>query len=56
MKYTTPKQLLMDRKNTNRFAYHTSMKKKNAIIKNIEIIVACIVAFIAGSGMYELFK
>ncbi|WP_165764559.1 hypothetical protein [Flavobacterium cyanobacteriorum] len=56
MKNSTPQQLLFNRKDNKRFAFHASMKKKNTIIKNIEIIVACIVAFIAGTGMYELFK
>ncbi len=49
----------------NRFPFTTgakvkqaqiSLKRKDAVIKNIEIIVACIVAFVAGSGIYEILK
>ena len=37
-------------------AYHFSFSRKNAIIRNIEIIVACIVAFIVGTGVYDMFQ
>ncbi|RZJ75655.1 MAG: hypothetical protein EOO45_04905 [Flavobacterium sp.] len=37
-----------------RFNHHFSFRKKDNIIKNIEIIVACIVAFIVGIGVYNV--
>jgi hypothetical protein len=39
-----------------RYTQNVELGKKNSIIRNIEIIVACVVAFMAGTGMYELFK
>jgi hypothetical protein len=38
------------------YAAHYSFTKKNNIIRNIEIIVACVIAVIAGTGLYELFQ
>jgi len=38
-----------------RDAHYSAFYKKDSIIKNIEIIVACVTAFIAGIGLYELF-
>lgn len=37
----------------NRFKFHSSFYKKDIIIKNLEIIIMCIVAFIAGIGIYN---
>lgn len=37
-----------------RYAFHSSFAKKDSIISNIEIIVACIIAFISGLGIYGL--
>lgn len=34
-----------------RYSYAYAFEKKNAIIRNIEIIVACVVAFIIGMGV-----
>lgn len=39
-----------------RYTFHTSFSKKDNIIRNIEISVACVVAFITGIGVYELFQ
>ena len=39
-----------------RYTFHTSFTKKDTIIKNIEVIVACIIAFTAGVGMYQLLQ
>lgn len=36
----------------NKKQAHLSFRKKDTIIRNIEIIVACIVAFIVGWGVY----
>jgi hypothetical protein len=37
-----------------RYNYHFSFAKKDALIRNIEIIVACIIALIAGIGVYNI--
>lgn len=37
-----------------KYKWHFNFAKKDNTIRNIEIAVACIVAFIAGSGIYGL--
>lgn len=39
-----------------KYVYHFSFSKKDAIIRNIEIIVACIIALIVGVGVYGYFN
>lgn len=39
-----------------KFIHYMSFKKKDAIIRNIEIIVACVVAFVVGTGLYNILK
>lgn len=38
----------------NRYSHYLSFKKKDEVVKNIEIIVACLVAFMAGIGIYQV--
>lgn len=40
----------------NKQAYQFAFKKKDAIMRNIQIIVACIIAFVAGTGLYQILK
>ncbi len=40
----------------NKQAYQFAFKRKDAIMRNIQIIIACIIAFVAGSGLYEILK
>ena len=37
-----------------RYNYHFSFSKKDNLIRNIEIIVACVIALIAGIGVYNI--
>lgn len=38
-----------------KYSHYFSFAKKDNIIRNIEIIVACVIAFIAGTGVYGMF-
>lgn len=40
----------------NRQAYQFAFKRKDAIMRNIQVIIACIIAFVAGTGLYEILK
>lgn len=40
---------------SKKYRYPVDFDRKNTIIRNIEITVACVVAFIAGIGLYEVF-
>lgn len=37
-----------------RYNYHFSFSKKDAVIRNIEIIIACIIAFMVVAGLYNV--
>lgn len=39
-----------------KFAWHFAFAKKDGIIRNLEIVIACVIAFIAGAGMYGTFN
>lgn len=39
-----------------KYVHHFAFAKKDAIIRNIEIIVACTVALIVGTGIYGYFN
>ena len=39
-----------------KFAWHFAFAKKDGIIRNLEIIIACVIAFVAGAGMYGTFN
>lgn len=56
MKNTAPKRLQFATASKRRPAFDYAFNRKSAIIRNIEIIIACLIAFIAGSGLYEVFK
>lgn len=53
---TKPLEYVTATAGKKRYTFHTSFSKKDNIIRNIEIGVACVVAFIAGIGVYELFQ
>ncbi|MCR5862953.1 hypothetical protein LRS05_12765 [Flavobacterium sp. J372] len=38
----------------NKYAHYSAFKKKDAAVRNIEIIVACVIAFMAGMGIYQV--
>ncbi len=39
-----------------RHRHYTAFSKKDTIIRNLEVIIACVIAFIAGAGVYGLFN
>lgn len=41
-------------KKINGTKHHLSFRRKDSIIRNIEITVACIVAFMVGMGLYGI--
>jgi hypothetical protein len=38
----------------NEYTHYSAFKKKDAAVRNIEIIVACVIAFMAGMGIYQV--
>lgn len=48
--------ITLDLKRKKRFKSYAAFSKKDTIIKNLEIIVACVVAFIVGFGLYNTFN
>lgn len=54
MKNASDETQVVDRK--EKYKHYAAFRRKNNIIRNIEIIVVCIIAIIAAVGIYGLVK
>lgn len=37
-----------------KYVHYLSFKRKDEAVRNIEIIIVCVIAFIAGMGIYQV--